>query len=226
MVNTPNTILSLFNTHNTRLTFSQYSQYSPLISQYSLQGAEDTGDELEDDKEDAEELKIQQMTEPEQKGYKDWLAAAAQDIVENEDVMEIMSPMSEEAPSLIETVEELTEEQKKTRSKANKILDKLRGTEGAELKKVLFSLKTFFQEDKNLVADFIEVCGLKLPLTNQVTLKLCSDWAIFPDGRPGPACHPWQGGRGAASELYPQGPRADHALRGRHAGRDAAHSGE
>ena len=36
------------------------------------------GDKLEDDKEDAEELKIQQMTEPEQKGYKDWLAAAAQ----------------------------------------------------------------------------------------------------------------------------------------------------
>ena len=31
---------------------------------------------MEDDKEDAEELKIQQMTEPpesEQKGYKDWL---------------------------------------------------------------------------------------------------------------------------------------------------------
>ena len=112
---------------------------------------------MEDDKEDAEELKIQQMTEPEQKGYKDWLAAAAQDIIEHEDVMEIMSPMSEEAPSLKETVEELTEEQKKTRSKANKILDKLRVTEGAELKKVLFSLKTFFQEDKNLVADFIQV---------------------------------------------------------------------
>ena len=36
------------------------------------------GDKLEDDKEDAEELKIQQMTEPEQKGYKDWLAAAVQ----------------------------------------------------------------------------------------------------------------------------------------------------
>ena len=71
--------------------------------------------------------------------------------------LEMMSPMSEEAPSLKEAVEELTEEQKKTRSKANKILDKLKGTEGAELKKVLFSLKTFFQEDKNLVADFIQV---------------------------------------------------------------------
>ena len=35
------------------------------------------GDKLEDDKEDAEELKIQQMTEPEQKGYIQGLAGAA-----------------------------------------------------------------------------------------------------------------------------------------------------
>ena len=33
---------------------------------------------MEDDKEDAEELRIKQMTELEQKGCKDWLAAAAQ----------------------------------------------------------------------------------------------------------------------------------------------------
>ena len=33
-------------------------------------------------------------------------------------------------------------------------------TEGAKLKKVLFSLNTFFLEDKNLVADFIQVGGL------------------------------------------------------------------
>ena len=36
------------------------------------------GDKLEDDKEDAKELQIQQMTEPEQKGFKDWPAAAVQ----------------------------------------------------------------------------------------------------------------------------------------------------
>merc|ERR550534_1795009 len=74
---------------------------------------------------------------------------------------EILSPSTEEAHSMAEeTVIELTEEQKKTRSKAAKIVDKLKTTEGAELKKVLFSLKTFFQEDKNLVADFIQVGGL------------------------------------------------------------------
>ena len=30
------------------------------------------------------------MTEPEQKGYKDWLAAAAQDIIENEAGLNIL----------------------------------------------------------------------------------------------------------------------------------------
>ena len=118
-----------------------------------------TDAEDENDKEDVDELKIQPMIEPEQKGYKDWLAAAAQDIDEEEE-MEIMSPVSEDPPSFKEAVEELTEDQKKTRSKANKIHDKLNTTSGAELKKVLFSLKTFFQEDKNLVHDFINVGGL------------------------------------------------------------------
>merc|ERR1719481_540415 len=72
-----------------------------------------------------------------------------------------MSPASEESPSMVEeTVVELTEEQKKTRSKAAKIVDKLKTTEGAELKKVLFSLKTFFQEDKSLVNEFHKAGGL------------------------------------------------------------------
>ena len=37
-------------------------------------------------------------------------------------------------------------------------------TEGAELKKVLFLLNTFFLEDKNLVVDFIQVGGLAQPV--------------------------------------------------------------
>ena len=74
---------------------------------------------------------------------------------------EILSPVSDEARSIAEeTVVELTEEQKKTRSKAAKIVDKLKTTEGPELKKVLFSLKTFFQEDKSLVNEFHRAGGL------------------------------------------------------------------
>merc|ERR550534_1304329 len=69
---------------------------------------------------------------------------------------EILSPSTEEAHSMAEeTVIELTEEQKKTRSKAAKIVDKLKTTEGAELKKVLFSLKTFFKEDEAQLQNFI-----------------------------------------------------------------------
>ena len=113
-------------------------------------GDEDQDEAYEDvPEEPAEELKINQMTEPDQKGYKDWLEEAALDLKENgvsRSFTEIMSPASEEAHSIAEeTVIELTEEQKKTRSKAAKIVDKLKTTEGAELKKVLFSLKTFFQ---------------------------------------------------------------------------------
>merc|ERR1712106_64137 len=121
----------------------------------------DGDEDVFDDKEEDEELKIKQMTEPDQKGYKDWLDEAAFDLKENGIAsLEIMSPVSEETPSIEETVIELTEEEKKTRSKASKIVDKLRNTEGSDLKKVLFSLKTFFQEDKNLVHEFNRVGGL------------------------------------------------------------------
>merc|ERR1711892_1472022 len=78
----------------------------------------------------------------------------------DEDELSIMSPVSEEAPLIEESVVELTEEQKKTKSKANKIVEKLKNSEGAELKKILFSLKNFFQEDKQLVHGFIQAGGL------------------------------------------------------------------
>merc|ERR1719500_1607266 len=128
--------------------------------------ADEDQDEAYEDvpEEPAEELKINQMTEPDQKGYKDWLEEAALDLKENgvsRSFTEIMSPASEEAHSIAEeTVIELTEEQKKTRSKAAKIVEKLKSTDGAELKKVLFSLKTFFQEDKSLVSEFHRAGGL------------------------------------------------------------------
>ena len=52
----------------------------------------------------------------------------------------------------------VTEEQKKTRSKAAKIVDKLKTTEGAELKKVLFSLKTFFQASAGKLGCNLDNC--------------------------------------------------------------------
>eukprot|EP00090_Calanus_glacialis_P046943 TRINITY_DN9471_c0_g1_i2.p1 TRINITY_DN9471_c0_g1~~TRINITY_DN9471_c0_g1_i2.p1 ORF type:complete len:1990 (-),score=532.71 TRINITY_DN9471_c0_g1_i2:402-6158(-) len=133
------------------------SRIKEAIEEENSEGDED----VFDDKENYDELKIKQMTEPDQKGYKDWLEEAALDLKENGTAsLEIMSPVSEETPSIEETVIELTEEEKKTRSKANKIVDKLKNTEGSDLKKVLFSLKTFFQDDKNLVHEFNRVGGL------------------------------------------------------------------
>ena len=99
------------------------------------------GDKFKDDKEDVEELKIQQMTELEQKGYKDWLAAEAQVIFASH-----WSTHYNAHFSLVRTS------------------SKRGPSEGAELKKMLFSLNTFFQEDKNPVADFIQVGGLAQPV--------------------------------------------------------------
>jgi len=132
---------------------------SRMKEQYEEENSD--GDEDVFNERDEEDLKIKQMTEPDQKGYKDWLEEAALDLKENGIAgLEIMSPVSEETPSIEETVIELTEEEKKTRSKASKIVDKLKNTEGSELKKVLFSLKTFFQDDKNLVHEFNRDGGL------------------------------------------------------------------
>ena len=59
-------------------------------------------------------------------------------------------------------------------------------TEGAELKKMLFSLNTFFQEDKNLVVNFIQVGGLaqqvilgKEEEMDHVTKILAYYWTIL-----------------------------------------------
>lgn len=134
------------------------------LMEYEDTDDEDQAEVYEEAQEHIEDLKINQMMEPDQKGYKDWLEEAAVELKE-EDVLhsftEIMSPDSDKAQSIAEeTVIELTEEQKKTRSKAAKIVEKLRTSEGAELKKVLFSLKTFFQEDKSLVNEFHRAGGL------------------------------------------------------------------
>ena len=47
-------------------------------------------------------------------------------------------------------------------SKAAKLVDKIRNSSGPDLKRVLFSLKTFFQTDKDLVYEFVQEGGLSL----------------------------------------------------------------
>jgi len=45
-------------------------------------------------------------------------------------------------------------------SKAAKLVEKIQNSSGADLKRVLFSLKTFFQTDKDLVYEFVKEGGL------------------------------------------------------------------
>lgn len=45
-------------------------------------------------------------------------------------------------------------------SKAAKLVDKISNSTGIDLKRVLFSLKTFFQTDKDLVYEFVKEGGL------------------------------------------------------------------
>ena len=40
-------------------------------------------------------------------------------------------------------------------------MDKIRSSEGADLKRLLFSLKTSFQSDRNLVFEFVSCGGLE-----------------------------------------------------------------
>ena len=47
-------------------------------------------------------------------------------------------------------------------SKAAKLVEKIKTSEGPDLKRVLFSLKTFFQTDKDLVYEFVREGGLAL----------------------------------------------------------------
>ena len=47
-------------------------------------------------------------------------------------------------------------------SKATKLVEKIRNSSGPDLKRVLFSLKTFFQTDKDLVYEFVQSGGLSL----------------------------------------------------------------
>lgn len=47
-------------------------------------------------------------------------------------------------------------------TKAGKLVEKIRNSTEMDLKRVLFSLKTFFQTDKDLVFDFVKEGGLTL----------------------------------------------------------------
>ena len=92
------------------------------------------------------------------KGYKEWLEESAE---LHDAHVHIEAELDHE-----EEDEEVNESSKEgtplRQSKAQKLVEKIRNSQGIDLKRVLFSLKTFFQSDKDLVFEFIKEQGLSL----------------------------------------------------------------
>ena len=52
-----------------------------------------------------------------------------------------------------------------------RLVEKMKHSEDMDLKRVLFSLKTFFQSDKDLVYEFVKEGGLLLLIGKKMPLK-------------------------------------------------------
>ena len=53
-----------------------------------------------------------------------------------------------------------------------RLVEKMKHSEDMDLKRVLFSLKTFFQSDKDLVYEFVKEGGLLLLIGKKMPLKI------------------------------------------------------
>ena len=111
------------------------------------------------------------------KGYKEWLEESAQlhegahlnlqaeiegDENNTDDFETGMDIDLEESELQNEGAEKLHEGSPVKTSKAAKLVEKIRNSQDIDLKRVLFSLKTFFQSDKDLVYEFVNEGGLTL----------------------------------------------------------------
>ena len=106
-------------------------------------------------------------------GYKEWLEESAQlhegahlhlqaEIEAEEDLLNINSTSVKDAVEKSDFKEGSPLPNGTKVSKASRLVDKIRNSEDMDLKRVLFSLKTFFQSDKDLVYEFVKEGGLSL----------------------------------------------------------------
>ena len=112
------------------------------------------------------------------KGYKEWLEESAQlhegahlnlqaeierdDEDENKKLEGDMDLDLEETELNIDDEENKNDASPVKSSKAAKLVEKIKNSQEIDLKRVLFSLKTFFQSDKDLVYEFVNEGGLSL----------------------------------------------------------------
>ena len=136
----------------------------PIKSQ-ARQSASYESDDDNDSQLIADMLPDDDQEDPERgKGYREWLEESAQlheGVVDLEEELDNDDQVAEEENVDGESKESSPVVQVKT-SKASRLVEKIRNTEDIELKRVLFSLKTFFQSDKDLVYEFVKEGGLTL----------------------------------------------------------------
>ncbi len=101
------------------------------------------------------------LTQSNAVGYREWLEESAASLQRDGEVAGVVSGDEDAATPTAEEPGKQEEEP----SKAQKLVDKIRGSEGALLKRLLFSLKDMFQSDRNLVYDFVTAGGLEVLVT-------------------------------------------------------------
>ena len=106
------------------------------------------GDEDEYDEEDEDEEENNDPKDMEEKGYREWLAESAE---LQQGVEELL---------LLPEDEDTVKESDEAPSKAQKLVERIRGSSGTDLKRLLFSLKSIFQTDKNIVYEFVQAGGI------------------------------------------------------------------
>jgi hypothetical protein len=102
-------------------------------------------DEVEEDH--AGVKTAQNHVEDSQQDYKEWLEQTAE-------LQQSETEILKEDIAICDTSAEVT------LTKAQRLVEKIASASGSDLKKILFSLKTFFQTDKNLVYDFVNAQGI------------------------------------------------------------------
>ena len=94
------------------------------------------------------------------KGYREWLEESAY-LNEDPDALLDDDDEEEEDKSISQSGEVVNEEEEgPVVTKAQKLVDKIKVADSADVKRILFSLKSIFQTDRNIVYDFVQANGL------------------------------------------------------------------
>eukprot|EP00095_Tigriopus_kingsejongensis_P007677 maker-scaffold156_size297567-snap-gene-1.36 protein:Tk07677 transcript:maker-scaffold156_size297567-snap-gene-1.36-mRNA-1 annotation:"fh1 fh2 domain-containing protein 3-like" len=118
-------------------------------------------DEADEDEDQTEADNIDQPTgsgeKEKEQGYNQWLEETA---FLQQTANKILEEVVAVGKAKLESEE--AEEETPSAAKARLLVQKIQGATGTDLKRILFSLKDFFQNDKALVYDFVQAQGLAL----------------------------------------------------------------